>query len=404
MISVQEATIRIGAHAGAAPVTRVPLAEAAGCLLREPLYADRDFPPFHRATMDGIAVAFAQVRAGRRTFRVAGTVYAGAPPARLTGPETCVEIMTGAVLPEGADTVVRYEDLQLDEGPEGRRAALRGVPEKQWHNVHRRGTDGRQGDLLVPAGTRLGPAEIGVAASVGSSTLAVSGPLRVAVVSTGDELVEVDQAPLPHQIRRSNAHLLGAALREAGAAPSLFHVPDDKPTIRRTLENILPEHDCLVLSGGVSMGKSDFVPEVLRELGVETLFHKVAQKPGKPFWFGRTAAGQAVFAFPGNPVSTFLCCYRYLVPWLRAGLGQPALPAAYAVLDETIRFPPPLTYFVPVRTYQDARGVVRAKPLPGSGSGDFANLLHADAFLELDAGTDTFPAGEAFPLVRFRNG
>ena len=404
MISVQEATARIGAHPGVPPATQIPLSQAVGCILREPVHADRDFPPFHRATMDGIALAFAQAAAGRRTFRVAGTVYAGTPPVRLADPESCVEIMTGAVLPGGADTVVRYEDLQLDEGPGGRRATLRGTPEKPGHNVHLRGTDGRQGDLLIPAGTRLGPAEIGVAASVGRATLTVSGPLRVAVVSTGDELVEVDQVPLPHQIRRSNAHMLGAALREAGAAPALFHVPDDKPTIRRTLERILPEHDCLVLSGGVSMGKSDFVPEVLRELGVETLFHKVAQKPGKPFWFGRAAAGQAVFAFPGNPVSTFLCCYRYLVPWLRAAGGQPVLPAAHAVLDETIRFPPPLTYFVPVRTYQDARGVVRARPLPGSGSGDFANLLHADAFLELDAGTHIFPAGEAFPLVRFRNG
>ncbi|MBD0259990.1 MAG: molybdopterin molybdotransferase MoeA [Cytophagales bacterium] len=403
MISVQEAAALIGSSAGAARVSRVGLAEAVGGMLREPVYADRDFPPFHRATMDGIAVAFAALQSGPRTLPVAGTVYAGTPPMRLTDPGTCLEIMTGAVLPEGADTVIRYEDLQLEEGPGGRRATPRLLPEKPWHNVHRRGTDGRQGDLLIPAGTRLGPAEIGVAASVGRGTLAVSGPLRVAVVSTGDELVEVDQSPLPHQIRRSNAHMLGAALREAGATPALFHVPDDKPAIRRTLEGILPAHDCLVLSGGVSMGKSDFVPEVLGELGVERLFHKVAQRPGKPFWFGRSAEGVAVFAFPGNPVSTFLCCYRYLVPWLRAVLGQPPLPAACAVLDETIRFTPPLTYFVPVRTYQNAQGVVCAKPLPGSGSGDFANLLHADAFLELDAGTDTFPAGGAFPLVRFRS-
>jgi len=160
------------------------LAEATGKILREAVYADRDFPPFHRATMDGIALAFAQVEAGRRTFRVAGTVYAGTPPVRLADPEGCVEIMTGAVLPEGADTVVRYEDLQLDEGPGGRRAMLRGTPEKPGHNVHRRGTDGRQGDLLIPAGTRLGPAEIGVAASVGRVTLTASGPLRGAVGST----------------------------------------------------------------------------------------------------------------------------------------------------------------------------------------------------------------------------
>jgi molybdopterin molybdotransferase len=402
MISVQQAAALIGSSAVAAPASRVGLAEAVGGILREPVYADRDFPPFHRATMDGIAVAFAALQAGPRTFPVAGTAYAGTPPVCLTDPQTCLEIMTGAVLPEGADTVIRYEDLHLDEEPGGRRATPRLLPEKRWHNVHRRGTDGRQGDLLIPAGTRLGPAEIGVAASVGRGTLAVSGPPRVAVVSTGDELVEVDQSPLPHQIRRSNAHMLGAALREAGAAPALFHVPDDKPAIRRTLAGILPNHDCLVLSGGVSMGKSDFVPEVLGELGVERLFHKVAQRPGKPFWFGRSAEGKAVFAFPGNPVSTFLCCYRYLMPWLRAVLGQPHLPAACAVLDETIRFAPPLTYFVPVRTYQNAQGVVCAKPLPGGGSGDFANLLHADAFLELDAGTDTFPPGGAFPLVRFR--
>ena len=402
MISVQEAAARIGSSAGAARVSRVGLAEAVGSILREAVYADRDFPPFHRATMDGIAVAFTALGDGPRTFPVAGTAYAGMPPVHLTDPGTCLEIMTGAVLPEGADTVIRYEDVQLDEGPGGRRATPRLLPDKPWHNVHRRGTDGRQGDLLIPAGTRLGPAEIGVAASVGMGTLAVSGPLRVAVVSTGDELVEVDQSPLPHQIRRSNAHMLGGALREAGATPSLFHVPDDKAATRRTLESILPAYDCLVLSGGVSMGKSDFVPEVLAELGVARLFHKVAQRPGKPFWFGRTADGKAVFAFPGNPVSTFLCFYRYLRPWLLASMGAPPAAPAWAVLTETIRFKPALTYFVPVQTYLTEQGVLGAKPLPGSGSGDFPNLLHADAFLELDASREVFAAGEAFPLVRFR--
>jgi molybdopterin molybdotransferase len=133
------------------------------------------------------------------------------------------------------------------------------------------------------------------------------------------------------------------------------------------------------------------------------LFHKVAQKPGKPFWFGRMANGKAVFAFPGNPVSTFLCFYRYLLPWLRASIGTPVVPPVYGVLSETIRFKPALTYFVPVQTHLNAQGVLCAKPLPGSGSGDFPNLLHADAFLELAPSAQTFPAGEAFPLIRFRS-
>ena len=403
MINVQQATEIIRANTLTALIKEVPLTDALGRILREPIRADRDFPPFHRVMMDGIALRFEGIGQGLDTFQVAGIQHAGSPPQSLTDASQCLEVMTGTVLPTGADTVVRYEDLELTQNDGLYFARLKVIPDQSGYHVHRQGTDRKAQEMLLSAGRRLSPADIGVTASVGKSTLKVSQALSVAVISTGDELVDMDQEPLPYQIRRSNAYALSAALSQAGAHTELFHLPDNPLLLQQELGSRLQRFDCLVLSGGVSMGKADFIPGVLTELGVEKLFHTVAQRPGKPMWFGQSKAGKVVFALPGNPVSTFMCTYRYVLPWLRASLQEKSHAVPKAALAETITFKPPLTYFLQVRTFQDEQGRLMACPHPGSGSGDLANLIESQAFLELPAERTNFEPGETFEVWTFRS-
>jgi molybdopterin molybdotransferase len=320
MLSVADAFARVLATIGALPTEMLPLAAAAGRILRQPLLADRDFPPFDRVSMDGIAVAHAAWAAGQTVFPIERIQYAGAPALALRTPQAAIEVMTGAMLPPGTDTVVRYEDLHLADG---HATITITPPPAPGQHIHYRAADRRQGALLLPTDTRLGPAEMAVAATVGAVEVAVARPARLALVSTGDELVPLHATPLPHQIRASNHYALAALLSADGADCSFFHLPDDQAQLRQSLPALLDgRYDAVVLSGAVSQGKADFLPAMLRELGVREIFHGVAQRPGKPMWFGQVPGGPAVFGLPGNPVST----PAYRRP-LRAPLAAP-LPAA----------------------------------------------------------------------------
>ncbi|AMJ64070.1 molybdopterin molybdotransferase MoeA [Hymenobacter sp. PAMC 26628] len=398
MISTAEAYARVLATAHPLPPETLPLAAAAGRILAEELAADRDFPPFDRVAMDGIAVAYAAWAGGQTVFPVAHAQFAGAPARPLPGPGVAVEVMTGAVLPPGADAVVRYEDITLDN----QQATINiAPPARPGANIHAQATDRRRGDLLLPAGTRLTPAALAVAATVGAPEVRVTRLARVAVVSTGDELVDVAATPLPHQIRRSNAYAVQALLAPAGADVHLFHLPDDLPTLRQGLTNILAAgFDAVVLSGAVSKGRADHLPALLRALGVEEIFHEVNQRPGKPMWFGAWAdGGPVVFGLPGNPVSTLLTAARYVRPWLLAR-QQPAAGApgpTPAVLTAPVQFRPALAHLLPVAIAVDALGVRRATPVAVGGSGDLAGLLGADAFLELPAELTDFAPGTVWP-------
>lgn len=398
MFSVTEAFSLVLKHPLVLTAEPIPLAQAAGRVLREPLTADRDLPPFNRVSMDGIAIQHRAFASGQRHFRLAGTQFAGQPAQTLADETDCLEVMTGAMLPVDTDTVIRYEDLQITEGV----AEIRIETVLAGQNVHHQATDRNQNDELVLAGTRLGPPEMAVAASVGKATVLVSRKPRIALISTGDELVDVSEIPKPYQIRRSNTYLLQTVLQTAGAETTLLHLPDNEATMENALQSLLNEYDALVLSGGVSAGKADFVPKVMERLGVRQVFHQVAQRPGKPLWFGASEKGKVVFGLPGNPVSTFLCAYRYLLPWLNASLGLPVLPPSVAQLARPLSFPPKLTYFLPVRLAVSPEGVWLAEPLPGSGSADYANLMQCDGFMELPPDRAEFNKGEAFPVYTFR--
>ncbi|MBX2930282.1 MAG: molybdopterin molybdotransferase MoeA [Saprospiraceae bacterium] len=398
MLTTQEASEIILAHAGHFGEEAVALESALGRVLREPLLADRDFPPFPRVTMDGIAIAFQAFTEGQSAFFIEEIQAAGAPQLQLSNPANALEVMTGAILPLGADTVIRYEDLNIVDGI----AQVQIEDIRAGQNVHPRGSDRRAGQEITAAGRLIGAAEIGVAATVGKNALRVARLPRVLIVYTGDELVEVDAVPLPHQIRVSNAYTIQALLSPWGIRAGRLHIADDLARTKDALRDALQQYDVLLLSGGVSEGKYDYVPRALSELGVRQLFHKVAQRPGKPFWFGCVPEGAAVFALPGNPVSAFVGARRYFVPWLRQSLGLPPEAEEWAVLTEPFDFKPDLTYFLQVRLHSGPTGVRSAQPIAGKGSGDLANLADADAFLELPKGRDHFPAGEAFRVWRYR--
>lgn len=399
MTTVEQATTAVLSSILNFETEEVPLSESVGRILREDLLADRDFPPFDRVMMDGIAISQKKFAAGQRSFRVEKLQAAGAPLQHLRSPQNCLEVMTGAMRPYGTDAVVRYEDVEIKDG-----IATIGIDSvKPWQNIHAQASDRKTGSLIVPAGIKISSAEIGVAATVGRAKLLVAKMPRVAVISTGDELVDVSEKPLPHQIRRSNAHQLAAAIGGWKVPADLLHLEDAPEHIRTVLTEAMKKYDALLLSGGVSMGKLDFIPGVLEELGVEKLFHRVAQRPGKPFWFGKTEeSNTVVFAFPGNPVSSFMCLNRYFQPWLRSSYGLAPFEETHAILGKDFYFKPDLTYFLQVKISNGKDGKNIAMPIEGRGSGDLANLVKADAFLELPRGRDTFRAGEVFRLIPYR--
>jgi molybdopterin molybdotransferase len=399
VITPAEADALIGQRLQCLPIESLPLAQCARGVLRENIYAERDQPPFDRVAMDGIALDSRAVAAGRRTFRVQATQAAGDPPLTLAGDGACIDVMTGAVLPVGCDSVVPVEELSTA----GAEAALSSpVRVEPWQNVHRRGSDTRQGTLLVSAGTRLRAPEIAIAAAAGMARIRVSSQPMLAVISTGNELVEPGEPVLAHQVRRSNAYAIVSALREHGfQRVADDHLQDDADELRERLRFHLETHDVLVLSGGVSMGKFDLVPQVLEELGVHAIFHKVAQRPGKPLWFGVAPSGAAVFGLPGNPVSTLVCLSRYVLPALFASLGQTPSPPERLALAAPVTVTPPLTHFLPVRIEQDDWGRPWAMPAPTNGSGDFTALVGTDGFVELPPGPNTYQKGFVTRLFRW---
>ncbi|MFB2119543.1 molybdopterin molybdotransferase MoeA [Parapedobacter sp. 2B3] len=372
----------------------VPYTDSLGRVLAENLFTDRDLPPFNRATVDGIAMAYHAYAEGQRTFKISAVQAAGETPAAIRSASECIEIMTGAALDHSVDTVVRYEDIAVAGGA----ATVKGIEIKQRQNVHFRGKDKKEGDAVADAGWFITPALIGLAASIGKTALMVKQLPKVVIITTGDELVNVEENPTPYQLRRSNDVTIQSVLAHYGIRADKLHVNDDYDTIKDTLQHCLQSYDVLLLTGGVSMGKFDHIPQAMEHLGVKKLFHKVRQRPGKPFWFGTYCNQQLVFAFPGNPVSVFMCLHRYFIPWLERSLGIETSSPQHAVLQHDMDFPYPLQYFAQVKLAINHQGVLTARAVETNGSGDFSNLIHTDAFMELPLERNTFKKGEVYKV------
>jgi molybdopterin molybdotransferase len=391
MISVSEAEALIRSRLARFPTESRPIDSVGGAILREPIIAERDQPPFDRVTMDGMAIRFDDFAHGTRRFAVTGMQAAGMAPISMNQNNACIEVMTGAVMPEGCDTVIAVEQTRRDGSQ--LTISIDHQP-RQGQFIHRRGSDCRAGETLIEAGATLRAPEIAVIAANGCKVVTVSRQPRVAILATGDELVDVDAPIETWQIRRSNDRALAALLASRGLYDvRLEHVVDDRNLLKSSIEQQLSTRDVLILSGGVSMGQRDFVPDVLRELGVERVFHKIAQRPGKPMWFGIGPQGQMVFALPGNPVSALVCGTRYVLPALLEAMGHVMAPPQRVRLAAPMDFAAALTYFVPIQLQPDASGMPAAMPLPPQTSGDFSALTQTDGFIELPADEQHFPAG-----------
>ncbi len=370
-------------------VVEVELADAVGRVLADDIACDVDMPPFDKSAMDGYAVRAADIAAAPAELRIVEIIPAGRAPTKTISTGECAKIMTGAPVPQGADTVVMVEDTE--PVGEGRVSIQQAV--EAGSNICLRGEDVRKGQVVVTAGTVLRPFDIALAAASGRTPLPVYAAPRVAIIATGDEVVEPDQTPEMGQIRNSNSHAVAARLRNAGiAAVYLGIVPDDATATVGLLRDGLTR-DVLIVSGGVSMGDYDFVPGAFKELGVEILFDSVAVKPGRPTVFGR-GGDTAVFGLPGNPVSTLMITELLLMPALRRMMGEqnPAPTMVEAVLDAPIRHKPKRASFRPV-TLTQLEGVWHAKPVEYNGSADLAGAARGDGFAEIPKGARELPAG-----------
>jgi molybdopterin molybdotransferase len=390
MITVEEAEKIIYSQQRDFGSEKIPFTESLNRVLAGDIKADRDLPPYDRVTMDGIAIRYEAIQKGIKSFTIKTIQAAGDTPVNIDKIDECIEIMTGAALPWTTDTVVRYEDIVISD----KKAHLQTQNLRKRQNIHFKGSDRKKDEIIVPAHQIITPAIIGTLAAVGSKDVSVKKIPKLAVVSTGDELVNADNKPSPFQIRKSNDYSIEATLKKYSLQPDLLHLPDNAEIIKKEIETYLKNYDVLIFSGGVSMGKFDFLPKVLQELSVQLLFHKVEQRPGKPFWFGSYGT-KLIFAFPGNPVSAFLCLHRYFLPWLQTCLCIPP-SKIFAALGEDIGFEPPLTYFPQVKLQTSVEGKLIAHPVKGNGSGDFSSLVGANAFMELPADRTFFKKGEVF--------
>ena len=391
MITFQEAQTIVKQQARSFGQERVPLEQAYGRILAETVTADRDYPPFNRSSMDGFALRIADLEAGLRHFTIVETIFAGMNATRHIGSGQCYKIMTGAPVPSDADIVIRREDTREGEGivelalPAAGKSSFR-----PFQNIARQGEDLRSGDLVIDRPQLCQPALMGLLASLGRKELLVQRLPRVALLTTGNEVVDVGQPVSSAQIRNSNRWLLQSFLHKNGITPSLYeHLPDQKSELHRALTAAL-DNDIVILSGGVSAGDADYVPAVLEELGVKKLFHKLAIKPGKPAWCGLTTHRGMVFALPGNPFSCLVGFTLLIQPFLDAcwGVSSPAplgLPLQTARRQHSV-----LDEFFPVLIEGDPAQV---KPMPLNGSGDIRMGLGAQALALHPAAAGDLPEG-----------
>lgn len=377
MISFPQALETLLARTPLLPVMTCRIEAAAGRILRREIRADRDVPAYDRVMMDGYALRASELVADR-TFRVACSAPAGSPAATLPdSPQACAEVMTGAPLPHGADCIVPVEETTRDGDHVHIARSFEAVPRRY---VHAAGSDAAEGDPLLDAGVLLGSREIGVAASCGAACLEVSRKPDITVLSTGDELVAVDETPAAHQIRQSNAHAIRCALERAGHSPShVGTLADDPEAARDVLGERLAASDFMVLTGAVSKGARDYIPALLDALGCTRLFHGVSQRPGKPAgcWIG--PAGQVIMALPGNPVSALTGLHAFVLPALAVASGLPLPKPRLVIPSGRMDGLPGMTQHLPVKLGSDGR----VQAAPTGNSGDFIGLLKSDGFVTL---------------------
>lgn len=345
---------------------KMPLAKTLGMNIAEKIVADRDFPPFDRVMMDGIAVKDISAP----TWKIEGILFAGEPVKAIKKTDGALEIMTGATAPRGTEAIIKIEDLSIEK----KIASYIGkTPLEKGQFIHLQGADAAAGSVLVKKRTKIGPVEIAIAATVGKAHIEVESKPHVHIFSTGDEIVGLHETPADHQIRSSNVMMLKSVLLSKGFKANSSHLADSAEKIKSSVDKALESNDIILLSGGVSAGKKDLIPGVLTEAGFETIFHKISQKPGRPLLVATRPDGKVVFAFPGNPISTLTCFWVYFLPWVSGEWPEyqvkeiKFLPKPSAELDQ----------WIPVENEE---------VLAHNGSGDLINWSRADGLVWQKAG------------------
>jgi molybdopterin molybdotransferase len=397
MIAVEEAQERVLAEVGVVGTERVAFTEALGRVLREDVRATADVPAGDNTAMDGYAVRAADIAAPPVRLRVIEDLPAGTVATKRVEPGTAIRIMTGALMPEGSDTVAHVEITDGGDDVVLVRESLRAGT-----NVRRRGEDMREGDLVLGDGTPIGPAEVGVLAGVQKSVVRVGRRPAVAILSTGDEIVDVDEPRPFGKVVNSNSYSLAALARDAGALPRMIGiVRDDRDATIAAIESAL-ESDFVISSGGVSVGAYDFVKDALDALGAETKFWQVAMKPGKPVVLSRLRE-RLYFGLPGNPVSCMVSFILFIAPALRKAMGQRAnlLPPSLAV-----RMLAPLKSRGDRRNYLRVRVAARggelvAHPMTSQGSGVSTSMVQANGLAVVETGVTAVDAGAVVPTIVF---
>jgi molybdopterin molybdotransferase len=384
----QEVISQLSKIKRAAATVNLSVWDASGYVLAQNLIADRDYPPFDRATRDGYAVRASESTAGA-TLACIGEIKAGDALTEPLKRGTCIQIMTGAPVPPGADAVVMIEYTSREkEFIHFQQTTTKG------QNIVPAGSEAAKDQSLLQRGTRLGYAELGLAAQIGATQLLCARKPCVAILSTGDEIVSIDASPGPFQIRNSNSVSLAAQIRDAGGEPVILGNAGDRiESLGDKIQQGLQE-DLLVLSGGVSMGKYDLVEDVLKTLGATFYFDAVAIRPGKPAVFAMCNE-KPVFGLPGNPVSTMVTFELFAVPAIDLLSGAPARPLQFlkATLGEPMKEKSGMTHFLPAHVQFDSCEA-RVKPLAWKGSGDTVTMAKANCFLVVGSDIQTLAAGE----------
>ncbi|ASQ91393.1 molybdopterin molybdenumtransferase MoeA [Prosthecochloris sp. GSB1] len=393
MIDVREAHRRIAEAVHALPVVESMLETVQGQVLAAGITAGFSLPRFDNAAMDGFAVRWEDIAEAREDepvrLEVNGEIAAGSVPDGAVGKGGCFQIMTGAPMPEGADTVVIYEHTS---GFGGQTVDIFRAPGPRA-NVRYAGEEVREGELLLSKGMRLTPAELGVLAALGCRTVQVYRRPRVGIVTVGDELRMPGEPLEGASIYNSNRYSLASLVTAAGGEiAGLWNAPDSPPAIRDVLDEALRSSDMLVTAGGVSTGEYDFMQRMLTELGVEQKFWRVAQKPGKPFFFGTAADGSLVFGLPGNPVSALVCFLEYCMPALSGMQNEPYRGKIEAVLAAPFPADSKRYRFLFGRVWQKD-GRLLCEAMPKTESHMITSLVGANCLLEAPASREAIPGG-----------
>jgi molybdopterin molybdotransferase len=389
MLSVNEAFKIILSTSIKLEIEEIKINDATNRTLAQDIISTRQQPPFDRVAMDGIAIHINKPIADQ--YKIEGIQPAGSPQLTLINLDNCIEVMTGAILPKNCNCVIPYEKINIHEGY----ASLANKEIKLFQNIHKKGHDYNKDTLIINKMKLITSPIQAIIASQGNSRVQVFKQPSIFIISTGSELVELDEKIEQHQIYMSNSYAIESELIAQGFSNiSRIHIVDDYQVTLNKIKQCLDKAELLILTGGVSAGKFDFVPQVLKELEVNEGFHKVKQKPGKPFWYG-TKDNKQIFALPGNPVSCLATLRRYVIESLKHSMGQENKPV-YATLDSKVEFSRRFTLFQPVSLVSTKEGSSIAKPIKGNGSGDFYSLGESTGFLELPENESIYEQGQSY--------